>query len=807
MKDWDSFELVLKSSEEAEANYVAQLYMSMDSVRLTIDEVARPGRRKRYRVRDVVMIPSGESNSSLVVTEATSEGAVLRVPSGYLIDVIYSRFELRIVSRNGEEIQTVNSNNYFAFERFRDNFGDRCPSGTRLDMACATSQHGGLWKEDFDGGSDIKKYGPSAVGVDIRFPTARSVFGLPEHTLPFNLPLGEEEIRFFNVDVFRHKAGSPAALYGSIPMLTSIHSDGTTSAVLWMNPSETFVALSHEGAGVGSSWVSETGVIDVFFFLGPSPREVLRQYHTVTGFPAMPPFFALGFHQSKWGYASWGEMTQLVSRFDELDIPLDVVWLDIQHTDGKRYFTWASPEFANPELGVKGIADTGRKVVTIVDPHIKVDAKYSVFAEALVKKLFVQSSGGDDFRGHCWPGSSSYLDFTRADVRSFWSGLFSYSVYKGSSPSVFIWNDMNEPSVFESPEMTMPRGLLHGDGIEHREIHNLYGFYQHMATHEGLMKRDLDGARRPFVLSRAFFVGSHRFGPIWTGDNQANWDFLRLSIPMLLSLSVSGLSFAGADVGGFEGNPSKELFIRWHQLGAMAYPFYRCHSTLESSRREPWTFDSETLDIVRTSIQTRYALLPYWYAAFARNSMDGLPIIRPLWFDHMNDSNTWGHHIATEEEMMVGDSLLIRGIVQQGVSQVDVYLPGEEELWVNFHDDSATPGGQTISVEVTLDSIPVFVKGGSIIPLQAPRRKSTEFMKDVPISLRIYPRNGHAVGWLYLDDGYSMRYKTDSDFALVKVSFIDGFVSTELVRGTRSISELEFADIQIINTDMTSQEL
>lgn len=360
---------------------------------------------------------------------------------------------------------------------------------------------------------------------------------------------------------------------------------------------------------------------------------------------------------------------------------------------------------------------------------------------------------------------------------------------------------MNEPSVFRGPELSMPRGLVHGQGIEHRELHNLYGMYFHRSTHEALLMRDAGNPRRPFVLSRSFFAGSHRYGPIWTGDNQASWEFLRTSVSMLLSLSISGLSFTGADVGGFEGHPSKELYIRWHQLGAMAYPFYRCHSTKDSPRREPWMFDSETLDIVRSAIESRYTMLPYWYAAFARYALDGLPIIRPLWFDHLGDSNTFHDSIATEEQIMVGDSILVRGVYEPEQKETEIYLPNIGEQWFDLNDGNLKPfnGGQRITRPVTLRSIPVFVKAGSIIPLKLTKRLSTDEMEHDPFSLKIYLKNDKAVGWLYVDDGDSMKYVTDEDFTLIQLTYSKKELKCIHVRGKRDMSEINFDKIEIFD--------
>jgi len=280
--------------------------------------------------------------------------------------------------------------------------------------------------------------------------------------------------------------------------------------------------------------------------------------------------------------------------FEDLDFPVDVIWLDIEHTNGKRYFTWDSNVFPNPVEMQRNVSAHGRKMVTIVDPHIKRDPGYPVHAEAAGKGLYIKNKEGGDFNGWCWPGDSSYLDFTAPAVRDWWAQQFALDKYAGSTLDLFTWNDMNEPSVFNGPEVSMPKDARNLAGVEHREWHNLYGLYMQQATAEGLVRRCGEGEQlRPFVLSRAFWAGSQRFGAIWTGDNSAQWSHLQAAAPMLLSINLAGLSFAGADVGGFFGDGNAELFTRWFQAGSFT-PFFRGHAHHDTKRREPWCSGSLT---------------------------------------------------------------------------------------------------------------------------------------------------------------------------------------------------------------------
>jgi alpha 1,3-glucosidase len=285
------------------------------------------------------------------------------------------------------------------------------------------------------------------------------------------------------------------------------------------------------------------------------------------------------------------------------------------------------------------------QMVNIVDPHIKRDTAWPLFKEAEDKGLYVQNKDGADFDGWCWPGSSSYLDMTAPEVRSWWADRFSTAKYGGSTRDLYIWNDMNEPSVFNGPEISMPKDALHAGGHEHRDVHNVYGYFYHMGTAEGLKRRGFqewgtDGDR-PFVLSRAFFSGTQRIGAIWTGDNAARWSHLEVSVPMLLTLGVSGLPFSGADIGGFFGNPDAELATRWYQAGAYN-PFFRGHAHLEAARREPWLFGDEATVRIRDAIRRRYRLLPQLYTLFAAANVSGAPIMRPLWYEFPEDGEVFG---------------------------------------------------------------------------------------------------------------------------------------------------------------------
>ncbi|GAB4835531.1 Probable glucan 1,3-alpha-glucosidase [Ancistrocladus abbreviatus] len=733
-------------------------------LRLKIDEdQSLNPPKKRFEVPDVIEaeflnkklwlqrfseeVIAGDSVSSSIVYLADGYEAVLR----------RDPFEVFVREKNGgKRVISLNSHGLFDFEQLR------------------LKKDGVNWEENFRGHTDSRPYGPQSVSFDVSFYGAEFVYGIPEHATSLALKPTRgpgiefsEPYRLFNLDVFEYLHESPFGIYGSIPFMISHGKAQGTSGFFWLNAAEMQIDVLGDGWNAGESkislpsdqkridtlWMSEAGVIDAFFFVGPGPKDVIKQYVRVTGLPAMPQLFATGYHQCRWNYRDEEDVEQVDSKFDEYDIPYDVLWLDIDHTDGKRYFTWDKVLFPHPEEMQNKLAAKGRHMVTIVDPHIKRDDSYFIHKEATEKGLYVKDANGKDYDGWCWPGSSSYLDMLSPEVRAWWADKFSYENYVGSTPSLYIWNDMNEPSVFNGPEVTMPRDALHVGGVEHRELHNAYGYYFHMGTAGGLLKRG-DGKDRPFVLSRAFFAGSQRYGAIWTGDNTAEWEQLRVSVPMVLSMGLTGITFSGADVGGFFGNPEPELLVRWYQLGSY-YPFFRGHAHHDTKRREPWLFGDRNTELMRDAIRTRYTFLPYFYTLFREANTSGVPVMRPLWMEFPDDEAAF----SNDEAFMVGNSLLVQGVYTERAKHASVYLPGKES-WYDLRSGTTCKGGRNHKLEVSEESIPAFQRAGTIIPRKDRYRRSSTQMANDPYTLVIALNSSQgAEGELYIDDGRSFEFQ------------------------------------------------
>ncbi|KAJ3083850.1 hypothetical protein HK102_000854 [Quaeritorhiza haematococci] len=629
-----------------------------------------------------------------------------------------------------------------------------------------------MWEESFGGKVDSKPNGPSSIGIDLTFPGSSHLYGIPEHAASFNLKNTrglnksyDEPFRLYNFDVFEYELDSPMALYGAVPYLMA-HRKGMTVGVVWVNSAEMWVDVERtnpttkpgpESAQV--HWMTESGILDMIFLLGPTPHHVLDQLTTLSGRPTMPQSFAIAYHQCRWNYLDETDVEEVDAGFEEHGIPYDVLWLDIEHTDGKKYFTWDDTKFPTPvrmqdTLGVKG-----RKMVTINDPHIKKDDSYFVSKEAREKNLFVKDKDGKDFDGWCWPGSSEWIDYTNPEGRKYWANLYTFEKYTGSTPNLYSWNDMNEPSVFSGPEITMPKDNLHHGGWEHRDVHNVYGMLQQRSTFEGQLLR-AKSTDRPFVLSRAFFLGVQRYGPIWTGDNFAQWDHLEASVPMLLTLGMSGVPFVGADVGGFFNNPSAELLTRWYQLAAFQ-PFYRGHAHIDTKRREPWLFGEPYTELIKEAIRGRYRILPYMYGLHVEARRKGVPVMRPMMLEFSNDVNTF----AMDDQFMLGPAMLIKPVAFENQQNVDVYLPGES-LWYDYKtftriDTTAGDEGSVWTFSTPLDSIPVLLRGGHIVPQRERVRRASSLMKGDPITLVVaLDEEYKAEGTLYFDDGKSYAHES-----------------------------------------------
>lgn len=496
---------------------------------------------------------------------------------------------------------------------------------------------------------------------------------------------------------------------------------------------------------------ADGGEMNYYYFYGPSIKKILNRYTELTGRMPLPPKWALGNQQSRYSYANEQQVYDIVSRYKKEDIPLDVLHLDIHYMDAYRVFTWNHERFRDPKGLLKSLNDQGVKVVTIIDPGVKYEpgGTYNVFNEGSVHNYFLKKTNGEPYVGEVWPGKSVFVDYTLPEAAKWWGDQHKPLLDAGVSG---IWNDMNEPADFLSRDGELWKDVVNyddGEHSKHAKMRNLFAFLECKATYEGLQR--LRPNERPYVITRSGYAGIQRYSTMWTGDSNATWDALALSIPMFQSLGLSGESFVGADLGGYMGRSDGEFLTRSYQIGFLT-PFLRNHHAVDHNDQEPWRFGKRYEDIIRKFVKLRYHLLPYLYTVLAESHETGTPWFRPLILEDQDDYNALG----IDDEFMVGNSLLVAPVLHPGVTKRDLYLPKGQ--WYDYFTGKKYDGAQYITVDAPLDTVPLFVKAGSILPT-GPALDFVGQKGSDEIKYEIYPdSDGVAAGQLYEDDGITPAY-------------------------------------------------
>ena len=499
---------------------------------------------------------------------------------------------------------------------------------------------------------------------------------------------------------------------------------------------------------------AEGGELNYYFFYGPTIKKILGRYADLTGYMPLPPMWALGNQQSRWSYYPDTMVEQVAREYRERDLPLDVIHLDIDHMIDYRVFTFHPERFPNPKALSEKLGRQGVKLITIVDPGVKRDppasGRYSVFEEGLQQKFFQYRGNGQLFVPRVWPGDSVFVDYTMPEARRWWGDLHSFYLDNGIAG---IWNDMNEPADFVDQTGKNQIDVVsydEGEKSTHAKNRNTFALLMARATYEGLER--LRPNQRPYVITRAAYAGIQRYSTMWTGDTNSTWESLQLNIPMFTSLGLSGEPFVGSDVGGFIGRGNGELLVRSYQVSFLA-PFCRNHKVIDGYDQEPWRFGKYYEDIIRKYLKLRYELLPFLYTTLEEAHRTGTPPFRPLLLNYQNDSNTYN----IDDQFMIGEDVLVAPILKPDVTRRLVYLPAG--TWYDYWTNKKHTGGTTITVDAPLDTAPMFVRGGAIIPTTTPRNYVGE-KPDDPITFAIYPDdNGAASGALYEDDGTSPAYR------------------------------------------------
>jgi len=576
-------------------------------------------------------------------------------------------------------------------------------------------------------------------------------YGLGERT--FGLDLRGRRYGVWNTDPRTYRLGQDP-IHMCIPVLLGLHDQGRQGYGLFFdNTSRGYFDLGANSPDV-ASFGAEDGELCYYFIYGPALTTVVEQYTELTGRMLLPPLWMLGYHQSRWSYQPEARVRKLAADFREVyHVPCDCIHLDIHYMDDYRCFTWDANRFPNPAKEIADLHEMGFKVIAIIDPGIKADHNYWVCQSGLEEDVFCKYPDGKTlFKGPVWPGDCYFPDFTNPRVRAWWGKLYKVLTEIGLDG---IWNDMNEPAIFGLRSTTIPDFVQHnmeGRTGDHAKAHNIYGMQMARATAEGMAKLRPD--ERPVCITRSGWAGVQRYAMSWTGDNCSNWDHLWLSMPMLMNLGLSGMANTGPDIGGYSRFATGELFTRWLQMGVF-FPFLRSHTFVHSPDQEPWSWGEPYLSINRRFIELRYRLLPYLYTAFWQSAQSGIPIVRPLLLDFQDDAAIH----TLDDQFMCGDSFLVAPVIEKGAARRSVYLPAG--VWYDFWTDEPICGPSHVEVDAPLERLPLFVRGGSVVPIGP----VMQYVGERPIDkliLHIYPDTPSTkarASQLYEDDGHTRTFQ------------------------------------------------
>ena len=636
------------------------------------------------------------------------------------------------------------------------------------------------WEENVD-------FGGYYVYATKKCYPGEAFYGLGDKSSDLNLR-GNRFVNW-NTDAYSFGKGQQP-LYRTIPFYMGVK-EGVSYGIFFDNTFKSQFDFAQEESDKISFW-ADGGELQYYYIHGPHIMDVVKRYHTLTGTHQMPPKWALGFHQCRWSYFPEKKVKDIARNFRERKIPCDAIHLDIDYMDGYRCFTWNRKYFPDPQKMIKELADDGFKTVVIIDPGIRVDENYSVFKEGKQNNYFCRRCDDYFMEGHVWPGRCQFPDFTNPKVRTWWGGLFKELVDAGVAG---VWNDMNEPAVFGAG--TFPNDVRHNyDGFHgsHRKAHNVYGMQMVRATYEGLKK--LQKNKRPFTITRAGYSGVQRYASVWTGDNIASWEHLKIGIVQLQRLSMSGIPFCGTDIGGFSGEPDAELFTRWIQMGVFS-PFMRAHSAGDTAEREPWSFGPEFEEINRKFIGLRYRLMPYIYSVFWEHHKHNFPILRPLVMHEQENILTHG----IQDVFTFGDKILVAPVTDSGARHRNLYLPAG--LWYNYWTHDMVQGGTEHFVDAPIDSMPIFVKGGAVIPESPLMQHVGEFEID-ELMFQVYYSDYEANSFYFEDHDDTFAF--EQDIYLEKKYVVKGDAGSMTL--TQSIEGLytpryETYDLKIIGLPFT----
>ena len=568
---------------------------------------------------------------------------------------------------------------------------------------------------------------------------ADCIYGLGDKTGVLNKRHYEYEN--WNSDIPDPHEDSFKSLYKSIPFFITLKEKGVYG-IFYDNTFKSYFNFGKENECY-YSFGSDNGNLDYYFIGGSSMPDIVSGYTYLTGRMPLPQRWTLGYHQSRWGYDSEETFRDIADKLKTNRIPCDGIHFDIDYMERYKVFTWDTTRFADAKTLLSDFKKQGIKAVTIIDPGVKVEKDYPMYEEGISNDYYAKTPEGVPYVNAVWPGDAVYPDFGSPAVRKWWGEHLKFYTDLGVAG---IWNDMNEPASFNGP---LPDDIVFTDEDRpstHAEIHNVYGHNMAKATYEGW--KNLTG-KRPFVITRACYSGSQKYATAWTGDNQSLWTHLKMAIPQQCNLGLSGMPFVGTDIGGFGADTTPELLARWVEVGCFS-PLFRNHCAKSNMNQEPWLFGEEVLSIYRKYVELRYSLLPYFYDLCRVCEQTGLPVIRPLVLHYENDINVRNMN----DEFLVGESLLVAPVTDQGVTKRLVYLP--KGVWYDYRTHREYQGEQYYPVDAPLDVCPIFVKAGAILP-KAPAQMYTDEIPDPELILEVWPGVGSYVH--YRDNGKDFAYR------------------------------------------------
>lgn len=580
---------------------------------------------------------------------------------------------------------------------------------------------------------DGKNVATIKVGDDV------DLYGTGEVTGP--LRRNGIEISLWNIDTPAYGVDNGSHLYQSHPWVMGVRKDGTAFGIIADNTWRQSIKTGREVV-----FESQGPAFRVIVIERESPKAVMKALAELTGTMKLPPLWALGYQQCRFSYQPDTRVKEIADLLRYHRIPSDVIWMDIDYMDGYKIFTFNPKEFPEPKKLNDYLHQNHFKAVYMIDPGVKVEQGYFVDDQGTEADYWVKDKDGKPFVGNVWPGECHFPDFTRPEVRMWWATLYKDYMAQGIDG---VWNDMNEPSVFGGPETSMPADNRHlgGDGLSagsHLRYHNVYGLNMVKASQQGLLLANPQ--KRPFILSRSNFLGGHRYAATWTGDNLSSWEQLKLSVPMSLTLGLSGQPFNGPDIGGFCESANGELLAHWTAMGVF-FPFVRNHSIKGSADQEPWAFGEQVLNSCRTSIERRYKLMPYIYTLFREASVDGMPVMRPVF---MADAKDLSLRAEDKAFLLGGDLMIVPAWAEK------VTMPKGD--W------------QPITLENNPDDYQakLYQRPGSVIPV-ANLAQSTDELRTDSLTLFVCLDGAmKANGSLYEDEGEGFSYR-DGNYRMTRM--------------------------------------